>query len=353
VRLRLRRGVLDAGLVATVALLVAGVLLGTGFAQTELSTPDPLTWLWNTRGELTRVNPDTGSPTDRLPGVALPGDPMTLVQDGNTLVVTNLRTFEVTTVDVPMLRVVGTRPGGIGAVRVLLTRGEVYLANLAAGTVERLDPISAATVGAPWRAAGQLVDVAADQQGGVFALDQGGTLTGLRWSQGRATLVPNLPHRVSGVDTDAALVAHATGVTVFTSSGVVEQVGTGDDRAVQVGELTPPLVPASVSPADLVPISTPETSEVHLLRNGSAITVDTGDLECESPDRTAVFQGRVYVPCLGDGKVLVLDQDGRQAAPDLVTVPGGNPEVLVNAGLLFVNEPGDSRGLVVRKDGTV
>jgi hypothetical protein len=353
VRLRLRRRLLDAGLVATVALLVAGVLLGTGFAQTELSMPDPLTWLWNTRGELTRVNPDTGSPTDRLPGIALPGDPMTLVQDGNTLIVTNLRTFEVTTVDVPMLKIAGTRRGGPGAVRVLLTRGEVYLANLTAGTVERMDALSAATVGVPWQAGRQLVDVAADQQGGVFALDQGGTLTGLRWSAGRATLVPNLPHQVSGVDSDAALVAHATGVTVFTSSGVVEQVGTGTDRAVQVGELTPPLIPASVSPADLVPISTPETSEVHLLRNGSAVTVDTGGMDCDNPGRSAVFEGAVYVPCLGDGKVLVLDQEGRQAAPDLVTVPGGSPEVLVNAGLLFVNEPADSRGLVVLKDGSV
>jgi hypothetical protein len=352
VRLRARRGLLDAGLVGTVALLVAGVLLGSGFAQTEMSMPDPLTWLWNTRGELTRVNPETGSPTDRLPGVALPGDPMTLVQNGDTLVVTNLRTFEVTTIDVPMLRFAGTRRGS-GAVRVLLTQGEVYLANLAAGTVERIDPLSAATVGAPWQAGAALIDAAADEQGGVFALDQAGQLTGLRWSPGRTTLVPDLPHQVSGVDADAALVPHATGVTVFTSSGVVEQVGTGADRAVQVGELTPPLVVASVSPADLVPVSTPQTSEVHLLRNGSAVTVDAGGLNCGEPGRTAVFEGRVYVPCLGDGRVLVLDQEGRQAAPDLVTVPGGRPEVLVNAGLLFVNEPDDSRGLVVRKDGSV
>ena len=90
--LRLRRSALDIGLVALVVVLTVGAVLGSGLAQTVMSMQDPLTWLRNLRGELTRVNPETGTSVDRLPGLGQAGDPLSLVQSGNVLVVTNRRT---------------------------------------------------------------------------------------------------------------------------------------------------------------------------------------------------------------------------------------------------------------------
>src|SRR5262245_18216046 len=155
---RPRRGLLEIGLVLVVCLLTGAAVFGSGMAQTVLNTPDPLVSLRNLRGELIRVNPDTGTPVGRLPA-ACPNAPLTVVQGDGVLVVKNLRTNEVVTIDLSRERVSGVRPNGDADVNVLLTMGEVYLVDKTDRRVDRIDALSAATVGTPWRSPDGLADV--------------------------------------------------------------------------------------------------------------------------------------------------------------------------------------------------
>ncbi len=345
-----RRGALEFGIVVVVAALAVGAALGSGLAQMSLETLDPLTWLRNLRGEVSQVNPEAGTPVSRLP-VGLPGDDLQVIQGDGVLVVINLRTNTIITIDTSMLRIGGTRPGGDRPAQVLLTLGQVYVADLGGGVIERIDPLSAAPIGAPWRSDGPLVSTTADASGSVWALGEGGELTGLRWSPEPATLVPSQQREIDGVGTDAVLAPHQQGVTVLDPSGNGAQVGTGQDRALRADALAPPLLAALQSPPGLVSFSSPDTSTVQLIRPGGSVDVDTGVLGCDAPGRSAVYAGRIYLPCAGDRKVLVLGPDGRPAGEPLAT--DGDPELVLNAGLLMVNVLGSEYGYVVRPDGTV
>src|SRR5262249_54886675 len=148
-------------------------------------------------------------------------------------VVTNLRTGEVIVIDPALLRIGGIRAGGPDAVKVLLTRGELYVVNMVTGVIQRIDPLSAATVGQPWRSGGRLAGAPPDARGSVGALGERGRLTGLRWSGDAGSLVEQQRRDLSGVGADAVLIAHEYGVTAVGSNGSVTRVGTGQDRTLQ------------------------------------------------------------------------------------------------------------------------
>lgn len=342
-----RRGALEIGLVALVCALGAGAVIGSGLAQTVLATPSPLTWLRNNKGQVVQVNPETGTMLQRLQ-VGNPGDPLKVVQDGSRLVVTNLNDGTVTVVDLSMLRVSGVQQGDPEAVKVVLTGGQIYLVDKVDGQISALDPLTAAPVGQPYQAGAQLTDVVADSTSTLWALTTGGRLVTLRWSD--RAFSEQQRRDLAGVGPGTALVAHQRGITAVTPAGLAIQVGTGQDRTVQVGGLTPPLAAAEESPTTLVPVSTTEAGTVHLVRDNGAITVDGPPLGCAKPDKPAVYRDRVYVPCRGDRKVIVLDQDGHRSEPDLSTQ--GDAELVLNAGLLFVNVPTGTTSLVVKPDGT-
>jgi hypothetical protein len=339
---------LELGLVALVCALAAGAVVGSGLAQTVLATPNPLTWLRNAKGQVVQVNPETGTMVQRLQ-IGDAGDELRVVQDGSRLVVTN-PDGTVTIVDLSMLRVAGVRQGDAAAVKVLLADGRIFLVNKARGEIETLDPLTAAPVGQPYQAGGPLTDAVADSTNALWALGTGGRLATLRWTETTRTFTEQQRRDLPGAGPDTVLVGHQQGVTAVSTTGQAIQVGTGQDRTVQVGNLTPPLAAAELSPADLVPVSATQTGNVHLVRDNGPVTVDGPPLGCRNPDKPAVYRNRVYVPCPGDRKVIILDQDGQRAEPDLTTQ--GDAELVLNAGLLFVNVPTGKTSLVVKPDGT-
>jgi hypothetical protein len=75
------------------------------------------------------------------------------------------------------------------------------------------------------------------------------------------------------------------------------------------------------------------------------------NLGCSQPGRPVVFHDKVYVPCLGAGKVIVLSGSGESGGPDVRT-PGSNPEVVSDQGRLFISAPGAERGVIVDADGS-
>src|SRR5262245_47217112 len=110
-RARLSRRMAEVLVTGAAIVLVAGVLLGPGFAPTVLAATDGLTWLGDdTRGEAIQVNPSTGRPEVRLT-VAPPGHPLQIAQTDTLLVVTDTATGNVTIIDPATLSTTGTWHG--------------------------------------------------------------------------------------------------------------------------------------------------------------------------------------------------------------------------------------------------
>src|SRR5690606_10562600 len=133
----------------------------------------------------------------------------------------------------------------------------------------------------------------------------------------------SLERPIAAAGPGTRLVPHRSGVTVFApDGGAVLQVGAGADVVQQVPALQGEVMAAASSPADLAPASAADHGLVVMISGRELLTVDVGGLSCARPLEPAVFERRVYVPCGGEGRVLVLDERGATAAPDIV-VPGG------------------------------
>src|SRR5690606_37879947 len=124
------------------------------------------------------------------------------------------------------------------------------------------------------------------------------------------------------------------------------------DVVQQVPALQAQVMAAASSPADLAPASAADHGLVVMISGRELLTVDVGGLSCARPLEPAVFERRVYVPCGGEGRVLVLDERGATAAPDIVVPGGGDPVLVVDDGRLVVHDPDDGRIVLVQQDGS-
>ncbi|HEX6346618.1 hypothetical protein [Umezawaea sp.] len=334
--------------------LLAGAAFGNGISRTAVSVSDGLTWLGDDeRGEVVQVNPSSGKPQTRLQ-ISGGDAQLEIAQDDGTLVVLDRRTGQITVIDLSTLLASGRRQAPAGAsAKVLIAQGRVFVVDRAAGTIHNADPVTLADVGDPWSAGQPLADVVVDDSGVVWAVDHGGNLHALEWSDDDERFVEKSARPVPGAGPRTALVPHETGVTLLgLEGGVVVQDGTGQALSVMTVTLSGDVLAATASPSDLVPAAVPDSGVVVLVSGDEVIRVDVADLGCAKPGRPAVFRGKVYVPCHGAGKVVVLDGEGRRSGDDVLTRGSGDPELVFDDGKLFINTPGASQGVIVDADGS-
>jgi hypothetical protein len=341
------------GAAALGVLLLVGAALGSGLARTAVNVTDGLTWLSdNPRGEVVQVNPGTGRPETRLQVAG--GDALLdITQRDGLLVVLDRRSGQITVIDLATLLASGRRQTPPGAAsKVLVSEGRIYVVNRTAGTVHNADPVTLADIGAPWEARQSLADVVADDAGVVWAADSAGTLHALEWSDPDSKFNERSQRQVRGAGPKTVLVPHINGVTVIDlDGGVVLQEGTGQDVTASTPQVPGDVLPARTSPAGLVPAAVPDAGTVVIVAGDKVVRVNVAALGCNQPGRPVVFHDKVYVPCLGAGKVIVLDRSGEAGGPDVRT-PGANPEVVSDQGRLFISTPGAERGVIVDADGS-
>ncbi|CAM3587876.1 hypothetical protein OCAE111667_16860 [Occultella aeris] len=344
------RGFVEAGVAAAGGLLVVGAVVGNGVAAALIDMSDGQTWLADDDGRVVQINPATGQPERRLI-IGEPGSELEVSQRDGQLIVTDLTTGMITAVDLASLVASGAR-GVDPETEVLVGGGQVVLVDLEPGTVRAVDPLTLRDLGRPFRT-DDLADAVIDDEGSVWIIGTGGTLTELDYSPDAAEFVTSTSRPVAGAGPQSRLVPHAAGVTVFApDQGSVVQVGAGRDLAVSVAALEGTVAEADYAPADLVPASAEEAGRVFLLTDGRILNVDVGGLGCERPGSPAVFAAKVYVPCLGNGRVIVLDSAGARAGADIVVPGGGDPTLVVDDGRLYVSTPADGRIVVVQPDGS-
>ncbi|OLR95452.1 NHL repeat-containing protein [Actinokineospora bangkokensis] len=342
------------GAAALGALLLAGAVLGTGIARTEVQVSDGLTWVGDDqRGEVVQVNPASGRPETRLQ-VAGGDAVLDITQRDGRLVVLDRRTGQITVVDLATLLASGRRQAAPGAgSKVLAAAGLLYVVDRDEGVVVDVDPVTLVDVGAPWRAGRPLADAVADDDGVLWAVDHGGTLRALGWDGAAARFVERSAEQVAGAGPATVLVPHRRGVTLLgLEGGVVLQAGTGEDRRGRTDQRTGTVLAAQASPSGLVPAAVPDAGVVVLLSGPDVLQVDVRGRGCPHPDRPAVLKDKVYVPCRGDGKVIVLDPRGGRGGADLETPGSPNPQLVLDDDRIVVNAPGAEKGLVIDPDGS-
>jgi sugar lactone lactonase YvrE len=334
-------------------LVLAGAALGQGISRTSVAVSDGLTWLGDDqRGEVVQVNPVSGKPQTRLQ-ISGPDSQLEIAQEDGRLIVLNRRTGEITVIDLATLLASGRRQAPPGATsKVLVANGMVFVVDRAAGTVHTADPLSLADIGQTWQAGQPLADAVVDERGVLWVVDHGGTLRSLDWSDDEERFQERSQRQVTGAGPRTVLVPHDQGVTLIgLDGGVVVRDGTGEDGDSSTVRSDAEVIAAQTSPLDLVPASVPSSSVVVLVVGREVLRVDVGAMGCPNPGRPAVFRDKVYVPCKGSGKVIVLDRSGNRGGDDVRTSGGSDPELVFDDGRLFVNVPGSSTGVLVDADG--
>ncbi|HEY7224461.1 MAG TPA: hypothetical protein VH561_12860 [Micromonosporaceae bacterium] len=345
-----------AGLIA-LALVVGAVaaLLAARFGAGPSSPPhgpagqDGFAWLPDpATGEALQVDAATGRLVTRVP-VAAAGQVFQLAQSGQSLVVLEPGA-SLSIVDTQTLAVRGRYPAGPGAV-LLADTVRVFVADLGRGSVVRLDQ-DARPMGVPWSAGAALLAVALDGEGTLWALRGDGALLRLVWTDGRLVGDRAAPLTPAGAVTRAVLVAHERGVTmVAPDAGVAQRTGTGADASVPIPRVPQVLRPVATAPAEMVPVSLSGSPTLLLITGSSARLVDLRPYGCDQPGPPVVLGARVYVPCLGVGRVIPLDTGGTRVAPVLTLGPG-DPILVVDEGKLFATVPGATSATMVSADGT-
>ncbi|SDP05198.1 hypothetical protein [Lentzea jiangxiensis] len=334
-------------------LVLAGAALGQGISRTSVAVSDGLTWLGDDqRGEVVQVNPVSGKPQTRLQ-ISGPDSRLEIAQEDGRLIVLDRRTGEITVIDLATLLASGRRQAPPGATsKVLVSNGMVFVVDRASGTVHTADPLTLADVGRTWEAGQPLADAVVDERGVLWLVDHGGTLRSLDWSYDEERFEERTQRQVGGAGPRTVLVPHDQGVTLIgLDGGVVVRDGTGEDVDSSTDRSDAEVIAAQSSPLDLVPASVPASSVVVLVVGRDVLRVDVGAMGCPKPGRPAVFRDKVYVPCKGSGKVVVLDRGGRRGGDDVRTSGGSDPELVFDDGRLFVNVPGSSTGVLVDPDG--
>ncbi|MDG4831755.1 fibronectin type III domain-containing protein [Solwaraspora sp. WMMD1047] len=360
-----RRGLRRGGLVtvATVAALVAAMgltVLGLGAADNAVASYDASSWLWSTaRGELARVNGITGRVDTRTEVPQARSHPVQITQTDRLLVLRDLRTGQVSSLDLATLQITATTKttAGLG-VNVVLHEESAFVVDSVQGIVRQLDPRSLVPVGEPVRfppgttagsfdGAGRLW-VAVPGEGTVTAITPavptspaGGAGAGANPERVRTITVADPSHdlRITTLDDGVAVLDRTTNVLTLAR-------GDDDPRQLQLelgalGDLPPH------TSGDLVLVTVPEQRRVHV------IGADGERFRFEVPgdgtgiDPAVPWAGRFYCADGATGTVHAFDGEGRPVAP--VTLPGANGplELEIRENHLFVNAPNAATARVI------
>ncbi|WP_433336919.1 hypothetical protein [Spirillospora sp. CA-294931] len=334
-------------------LIVGAIVYGVGMASATYRLSDVGAWLSATgRGFVVHANGLAG----KVDGKAeLPqrvrGHRIKIVQDGSTVLLVDQDTGVVSRIDPSQLKVDQSRAlGGIG-LQVVAGAGAAYTVDPAKGTVQMIDPVNLAAIGAPARLTAPL---------GQAGMDSRGTLWVPEPQTGR--LVPFLggrqgtPNQVGAAGDQLALTI-AAGIPVVTDSTAATAVIVRPEGTQKIN-LTPAArsgvkVPA-VTDGQVVPILGADGA-LSLLHTGvgsvDSVALPVPRHRFEAPN---ILGSRVYLPDRTTGRLLIYNSaSGGWERPVQAARPGGEIEVTVRDHILWVNDPGGATALAFDAGGAV
>jgi len=322
---------------------------------------DASAWLWsNVQGELARVNGLTGKTDTRQAVPNSKGHPVELSQSDRYLIMRDLSTGKVSSLDPATLSITSTMDTqqGIG-ITIALHNDSAFIVDAAQGVVRQLDPATLQPIGETLRFPPGITGGSFDGKGRLWvAIPSEGTVTSItpvaltkkdgRGGQGgnagptltrtEAVATPWHDLSVSALDNGVAVLDQTNGKLVAVRDEAVTTVTT--DAA--GGEL------ANRSGGEIVPVTVIEGRHVYV------ITGDSSDPKVTSftvPGNgklqpAVAWAGRLYVADDTNGVVYSLDQQGQLVSTIKFKVPGPL-QLEVRENHLFINSPGSNTAHVI------
>ncbi|MGC4806081.1 fibronectin type III domain-containing protein [Micromonospora sp. DT233] len=361
-RRRWRGGLVTIGTVAALVAAMGLTVLGLGAADNAVANYDSSSWLWSaTRSEMSRVNGLTARVDTR---VEIPGarqHPMQVTQTDRLLILRDLNTGQVSSLDLATLQITATTrtTPGLG-VNVALHEDAAFVVDAVQGVVRQLDPRSLTPVGQPVRYPPGITGGAFDGKGRLWvAVPAEGTVSALTAAKLSAEPASAAPAD-GGVDPrkietyEVAEPSHELVVSTLDDGVAVLDRTAGSLVRVRGGEVTrtplttagPGTLPTRTSGAK-VPVTVPSDRTVHVIGAGGEERVFTVPGRGERLSAAVAWAGRYYCADETTGTIYAFDAGGQ-----LVDTIGGKGstgplELEVRENHLFINAPGSSTARVV------
>nr|WP_232072723.1 fibronectin type III domain-containing protein [Phytohabitans flavus] len=351
--------------IATVLGLVAAMgltVLGLGAADHAVASYDASSWLWSSlRSEMARVNGVTGRVDTRLQIPRGQGHRMQVSQTDRFLILRDLNTGQVSSLDLATLQVTATTKtvAGVG-VSVALQDDKAFVVDAVQGIVRQLDPRSLQPIG-------EAVHYPPGITGGAF--DGGGSLWVAVPSEGTVSAVtaaplPDAPAASGGAGGSGQSPAIVRTVDVADPSHDLT-ISTLDEGVAVLNRTTKTLTTVKGEDKQATPLTMDGLGSLPPRTNGPRVPVTVPDARhvwVVGPDKVQDFQvpgegaklepavawaGRFYAADASTGTVYVFDENGQLVNKIEVKDANGPLELEVRENYLFINAPNSQNATVV------
>ncbi len=348
--------------VATIIGLLAALgvtLFGLGAADHALAGSNASAWMWSSnKGEIARVNGETGKVDTRFKVVDAQGHVIQVSQSDRYLMLRDLTTGKVSSLDLATLQISANTntTAGLG-VTIALSGESAFIIDAVQGVIRQLDPIALNPVGEPLRFPPGIAGGTFDRAGTLWlVIPTEGTVVGVHPAQlhpskgapsGPTSANPVIARTVPVSDPghDLSMSTLDSGVAILDATATTLTLVRDDKpHAVKLPLTGNGKLPTESTP-DSVPVTVVDDRHVYVV-NGTRVTdftvPGTGALEPAVP-----FAGRLYVADNTTGSVYVLDTDGKLVSTIAIPNAGGDLELSVRGDHLFINCPNSNAARVV------
>ncbi|MCW6010297.1 fibronectin type III domain-containing protein [Micromonospora sp. CPCC 205371] len=347
------RGLTAGTLVVAVAGALVGTVFGLGAMGQAPAVFDGSAWLWSRPvAEVSRLNGDSGTVDLRQPLVDSRGHRIRVTQDDNFLLLHDLDTGRVTSVDLSRMGFSGSLAVDPGNdVTIVLAGEHATVVDRTRGLVRSLDPATLQVRGEPLQFPPPLVGGAYDTPGALWlGLPGQGPVVAVTGSGGDLAVTRTVPVAEPG---------HDLAVSVL-DKGVLAVDRSGDAMVAVSGKETKRMkAPVKLADAVMPDRTVGDLAVVTVPPDRMAVTIEdvdaggpVGKVTLPAGAQTAVpFAGRIYVPDEKASLVRVFDKSGNPLKPVSVPRSTGTLELLVREQHLFINAVDAPTAVVVDHEG--
>jgi hypothetical protein len=350
--------------IITVTVVVVGLaatLFGLGTRNHAVASSNASSWLYSSgKGEVGRVNAETGRVDTRVKVTNAQGHQIIVSQTDQYLVLRDVTTGQISSLNLASLQVAATTPTtpGLG-ISVTLGKDSAFIVDSVQGVVRQLNPVTLTSVGEPLRFPPGLVGGVFDENNAMWlAIPSEGTLIEIRpgalgasgGAAGSPTIAATRP--VADPGHDLALSTLTNGVAVLDQTAQrLTMLRAGKTETISLTLSGPGAMPTH-NTEQQVPVTVIDDRHVYVVSNGHVtdflVPGDGPKLEA-----AVAFAGRLYIADRATGTVYVLNSTGQLINTIGVPKAENGIDLTVRGGHLFINTPDADTARVVDANNKV
>jgi len=352
-----RGGLVTAGTVLALLAALGLTLFGLGAANHALASSNPTAWLFSSsRGEVARVNGETGRADTRFKVTDAQGHEIVLSQSDQFLILRDLTTGKVSSLNLATLQLAATTQTtpGLG-ISVALGTDAAFIVDAVQGVVRQLDPLTLNPVGDPLRFPPGLTGGVFDDNATLWLAVPGeGTVVAVRPAAARhaggtgAAPGPTVIRTAAVADPghDLALSTLTSGVAVLDRTARTLTTLRGTRTTTVALPLTGTGAMPAHSTDPQVPVTVVDDRHVYVV-TGTQVNDFTVPGDSPALEPAVSFGGRLYVADNATGTVYVLDSHGTPVGTIALPRSRTPLELTVRGDHLFINAPDAATARVV------